>query len=96
MYLRGRAKAVPPDRGEPQAQTVDADHALLDGISRSVMSLFESSIRASVIAAVRALAPHMVITFPEAREPNVHTATAQGAPTGVTAVDDEVVDTPHT
>ena len=96
IYLRGTANAVHPKSREPLAKAVDPDEALVDGISRSVMALFEHSIRTSVIAAVRALAPHMVITFPSTPNPDGHAATAQVARPVVKAVDEEAVDTPRT
>ena len=98
IYLRSESKPRQSKSGdEPSAKAVDTDEAVVDGITRSVMDLFERSIRASVLAAVRELAPHMVITFPEARDSQeVHTARTESAPREADVVEDKALRTPAT
>lgn len=73
IYLRSvaappLAKVDAPVHGKSEPLSPTGTETLVDAITNTVSGLMEQSLRESVLAAVRALAPRMIITFPAAGE----------------------------
>lgn len=86
IYLRSvpaapLAKADAPVQGKSEHSSLAGTETLVDVITSTVSGLLQQSLRESVLAAVRALAPRMIITFPAPiEEPREATASSSRPP----------------